>query len=213
MRSTLLTIVLAAVSTTALAPSAHAVTRRSVPPLLYQRTAVSGYLGKGLPVGEFSDERPGYGNHEEGAIDWAVELEHFAGRTASIGISFANTTYDDKTFADTLQTQVTTVSGFVRVVIPTGTGIRPYLRFGMGGVQLEFLDPLTREDSDWEFSLQAGGGLIWLPARWLGLSAQALYYNGDTDDSMVYSTPDEIVVVGFDTSYWAFSAGVSLFFP
>lgn len=213
MRSSLVTVVLAAVLTAALAGAADAVTRRPVPPLLYQRTAVSGYLGKGLALGEFGDSRPGYGNHEDGAIDWAVEIEHFAGRTASIGFSVANTTYDDETFGDSLQTQVTTLSGFVRVIVPTGTQIRPYLRFGMGGVQLEFLDPLTREDSDWEFSLQAGGGLIWIPARWIGLNAQALYYHGDTDDSVVYATPEELVVVGFDTSYWAFSAGVSLFFP
>lgn len=213
MRSIQVTLATAALLTAALAPTADAVTRRSLPPLLYQRTAVSGYLGKGLPVGEFGDERPGFGNHEAGAIDWAVEIEHFAGRTTSIGFSVANTTYDDQTFGDSLQTQVTTLSGFVRVVVPSGTQIRPYLRFGMGGVQLEFLDPLTREDSDWEFSLQAGGGLIWLPARWLGLSAQALYYHGDTDDSVIYATPDELVVAGFDTSYWTFSAGVSLFFP
>jgi hypothetical protein len=101
----------------------------------------------------------------------------------------------------------------VRIVVPTGTAIRPYLRFGMGGVQLEFLDPETREDSEYEFSLQGGAGLMWLPVRWLGLSAQALYYHGDTDDSVVFATEDEVVIVGFDTEYWAFSAGVSLFFP
>jgi hypothetical protein len=203
---------LAAVLIAMVAHSAGAVTRRTLPPLLYQRTAVSGYLGKGLPVGQFSDSREGYGNHAEGAVDWAVEIEHFAGRTASIGFSIANTEYEDKDDPD-LKTQVSTYSGFVRIVVPTGTRIRPYLRFGMGGVQVEFLDPVSREDSDYEFSLQGGGGLLWLPTRWLGLSAQALYYHGDTDDSVVFSTADEIVVVGFDTEYWAFSAGVSLFFP
>lgn len=196
-----------------MAPASHAIIRRGPVPLLWQRTAVSGYLGKGLPVGEFADGRPGYGNQKEGAIDWAVEIEHFVGHTTSIGFSYANTEYEDKTLGDSLKTKVSTASGFLRVVVPTGTRIRPYLRFGMGGVQVEFLDPTSREDSEWEFSLQAGGGLLWLPSRWLGLSAQALYYHGDTGNSVVYATSDETVVVGFDTEYWAFSAGVSLFFP
>jgi opacity protein-like surface antigen len=206
-------LICAAVLTALLASASHAVVRRTPPPLLWQRTAVSGYLGKGLPVGEFSDEREGYGNQKEGAIDWAVEIEHFLGHTASLGFSYANTEYEDKDLGDALKTKVETASGFIRVVVPTATAIRPYLRFGMGGVQVEFLDPVSREDSEWEFSLQAGGGLLWLPARWLGLSAQALYYHGSTSDSIVYATPDQTVVVGFDVSYWAFSGGVSLFFP
>ena len=206
-------LICAALLVSILAPASHAVVRRTPPPLLWQRTAVSGYLGKGLPVGEFADSRPGFGNQKEGAIDWAVEIEHFVGHTASIGFSYANTEYEDKTLGDSLKTKVETASGFIRVVIPTATAIRPYLRFGMGAVQVEFLDPTSRADSEWEFSLQAGGGLLWLPSRWLGLSAQALYYHGDTDDSVVFATPDQTVVVGFDTEYWAFSAGVSLFFP
>jgi len=212
MRSSQVTMCLAAVLIAGLAYPAYAVERRSRPPLLHQRTAVSGYYGLAYPVGEFSDSRAGYGNHESEAPDWAIEIEHFAGRTASIGFSIANATFEDKDDPE-LETQVSTYSGFVRVVVPTGGPIRPYLRFGMGGVQIEFLDPVSREDSDYEFSVQGGAGLLWLPVRWLGLNAQALYYHGDTDDSVVFSTVDEIVVVGFDTEYWAFSAGISLFFP
>jgi hypothetical protein len=196
-----------------LVPVSQAVVRRTPPPLLWQRTAVSGYLGKGLPVGEFADSRPGFGNQESGAIDWAVEIEHFVGHTTSLGFSYANAEYKDKTLGDSLKTKVETASGFIRVVVPTATAIRPYLRFGMGGVQVEFLDPTSREDSEWEFSLQAGGGLLWLPSRWLGLSAQALYYHGNTNDSVVFATSDQTVVVGFNTEYWTFSAGMSLFFP
>lgn len=212
MRTVLIVFVLAAGLVTGLADTTYALERRGPTPLLYHRTAVSGYYGYGFPVGEFADSREGYGNHESKAPDWAVEIEHFAGRTASLGFSIANTTYEDKSDS-TLETQLSTLSGFVRIVVPTATVVRPYLRFGMGGVQVEFLDPLTREDSDWSFSIQGGGGLLWLPARWLGINAQALYYYGSTDDAVVYTTPTEVVVVGFDTSYWAFSAGVSLFFP
>lgn len=203
----------AAVLVATLVPASHAVVRRGPVPLLWQRTAVSGYLGKGLPVGEFSDSREGFGNEKSGAIDWAVDIEHFVGHTTSIGFSYANTEYEDKDLGDSLKTKVSTASGFIRVVVPTATAIRPYLRFGMGGVQVEFLDATSREDSEWEFSLQAGGGLLWLPTRWMGLSAQALYYHGDTSDSVVYATADQTVVVGFNVEYWAFSAGLSLFFP
>ena len=212
MRSIMVTMCFAALMTAAVAQDAEAVTRRSTAPLLWHRTAVSGYLGYGIPVGEFADERPGYGNHKSGGLDWAAEIEHFAGHTTSIGFSFANAEFEDEDI-DSLDTQLMTLSGFVRIVIPTGSGVRPYLRFGMGGVQVEFLDPLTREDSDWEFSVQAGGGFILLPERWLGINVQALYYWGDTGDSVLFTTQDEIVIVGFDTSYWTFSAGLSLFFP
>jgi hypothetical protein len=212
MRTAQVTMCAAAGLMLTLATPAGAVVRRGPAPLLYQRTAVSAYYGYGKAMGEFADSREGFGNHEDGAEDWAVEIEHFAGHTTSIGFSIAGTEYKDKD-DPTLKTQVGTYSGFVRVVVPTATFIRPYLRFGMGGVQVEFLDPLTRVDSDWEFSIQGGGGFLWLPVRWLGLNAQALYYHGDTDDSVVFSTADEVVVVGFDTEYWVFSAGVSLFFP
>lgn len=115
----------AALLLVAMASTSHAVVRRTPPPLLWQRTAVSGYLGKGLPVGQFADDRPGYGNQKEGAIDWAVEIEHFVGHTASLGFSYANTEYEDKDLGDSLKTKVSTASGFVRIVIPTATSIRP----------------------------------------------------------------------------------------
>jgi opacity protein-like surface antigen len=191
------------------ADPASAVVRRVQPPLLYQRTAVSGFIGLGYPVGEFASDLEGDGNHESEAPDWAVEIEHFAGRTTSIGFSAANTTYQDKTFPE-LETHLSTYSGFVRVVIPTSTAIRPYLRFGMGGVQVQFQDDVTRVDSEYEFSMQAGAGLLWLPWRWVGLNAQALYYYGDTEDAYI---SENNTIVGFDAKYFAFSAGLSLFFP
>jgi opacity protein-like surface antigen len=192
------------------APDASAV-RYTSRPLLWQRTAVSGYFGGGLPVGEFSSSRGGDGNHESWPFDWAVEVEHFAGRTWSLGFSIAGTTYTDKTDAS-LETNLATYTGFVRVVVPTATPVRPYLRAGMGGVKLQFQDPDDRNKADTAFSFQAGGGLLWLPERWLGLNAQILYYQGGTYDSYV-SGFSEPTIVGFDVKYWSFSGGVSLFFP
>jgi hypothetical protein len=189
--------------------------RMTTRPLLLNRTAVSGYAGAGLPVGEFSDSREGYGNHatqdfEWPPKDWAAEIEYFAGRTWSLGFSYASSTYEDKD-DPALETALDTYSGFIRIVVPAAFPVRPYLRAGMGAVNLEFLDPDVRYKANSAFSFQVGGGLLWLPARWLGLNAQALYYHGSTDEEYLQDIPN--TVVGFDTEYWAFSAGVSLLFP
>lgn len=202
--------------TTAVAAPASAV-RVATRPLLLNRTAVSGYIGGGLPVGEFSDSREFYGNHASWPLDWAAEIEYFFGRTWSLGFSIANTTYEDKD-DPTLETDLDTYSGFLRIVIPTASAVRPYLRAGMGGVDLEFLDPDERFDAESAFSFHVGGGFLWLPARWIGLNAQALYYHGDTYESYVYGVVDEFgdpvaTIVGFDTEYWSFTGGVSFFFP
>ena len=188
-------------------------------PLLWHRTAVSSYLGKGYPIGVFaSDELPGDGNHEAYPFDWTIEIEHFAGRTWSLGFSAAYTSYTDKTYSD-LHTDLSTYSGFIRIVVPSGTAIRPYFRAGMGGQQVEFhKDNEYRFDADYAFSFQAGAGLLWLPRRWLGLNVQALYYYGATEDS--YLEPEAMEyfglttqpVVGFDTTYFVVAGGISLFF-
>ncbi|HEX5132029.1 MAG TPA: outer membrane beta-barrel protein [Candidatus Krumholzibacteria bacterium] len=210
------TALLIAAAALAVAAPAHAV-RVNQRPLLLNRTAVSGYLGAGLPVGEFSDSRDGYGNHADWPLDWAAEIEYFAGRTWSIGFGYASTTYQDKT-DPSLETSLSTYTGFVRVVVPTASAVRPYLRAGLGGVDPEFLDPNARYQVDSAFSFQVGGGLIWLPQRWIGLNAQVLYNDGSTYDSNVYGFVDSDgyavpTIVGFDVQYWSFSGGVSLFFP
>ncbi|MDH4036753.1 MAG: hypothetical protein OEX18_05160 [Candidatus Krumholzibacteria bacterium] len=223
MSFTRTTIVSLLVAATLMTTAARALAVRTITrPLLLNRTAVSGYAGAALPVGEFSDSREGYGNHTSQVFDWppdewAVEIEYFAGRTWSIGFSYAASTFQDKDDA-TLETALDTYSGFIRVVVPTAFPIRPYLRAGMGGVTLEFLDPEARYKADSAFSFQVGGGLIWLPMRWLGLNAQALYYDGSTYDSYVDGFYDSngypvATIVGFDVQYWSFTGGVSLFFP
>ncbi len=181
-------------------------------PLLWNRAAVSGYGGVGYPLGVFaSDEVPGDGNHADNwPYDYAVEVEYFAGRTWSMGFSAAWTTYLDND-DPSLETNLNTYSGFFRVVVPSGTAIRPYFRAGMGGMQVEFeRDGEFRVDAEYAFSFQAGVGLLWLPARWLGFNAQALYYYGSTEDAYI---AEDASIVGFDTQYVALSAGLSLFFP
>ncbi len=208
------TVVVSLLATDALA------VRYAARPLLWHRTAVSGYAGEGYPVGVFgSDDLPGDGNHEPFPLDWAVEIEHFVGRTWSLGFSAAYTSYLDQD-NPALESNLQTYSGFVRIVVPTGSAVRPYLRGGLGAVQIEFEEKGEyRFDADYAFSLQVGAGLLWLPARWLGLNVQALYYHGSTEDSyldpeaMEYFGLNAVPVVGFDTTYFAFSGGVSLFFP
>ncbi len=203
------TIVVAGAVVAACAGPAGALVRRVDAPLLWHRTAVSGFYGNGLPVGEFADSREGDGNHEDWAPDWTVEIEHFASRTVSIGFSMANTTYTDKTFSD-LETNLSSYSGFLRAVVPTGSAVRPYVRGGVGSVQVEFQDSTSRVDAEYAWSFQFGGGLLWLPVRWLGINAQALYYLDSTEDSYI---AENNTVVGFDCKYWVFAGGLSLFFP
>ncbi len=199
---------------------AHAV-RYAERPLLWNRTAVSGYAGAGLPVGNFASDDLDYdGNHAANwPLDWTVEVEHFVGRTWSLGFSAAYTTYEDND-DPTLETNLNTYSGFLRIVVPSGTDVRPYFRAGMGGMELEFeRDGEFRFDAEYVFSFQAGAGLLWLPQRWLGLNLQALYYYGSTEDAYFgpdaseYFNEDVPIAVGFDTTYFVFAGGVSLFFP
>ena len=217
MRSLRIFVVVAILAGMATAAAPAFAVRVATRPLLLGRTAVSGYAGGALPVGEFSDSRPGYGNHADWPLDWAAEIEYFFGRTWSLGFSIANSTWQDKD-DPLLETDLDTYSGFLRVVIPTASAVRPYLRAGMGGVDLEFLDVDERFEAESSFSFHVGGGLLWLPARWMGISAQALYYDGSTDDAYVDGFYDidgnpVYTVVGFDVQYWSFTGGLSFFFP
>ena len=190
-------------------------------PLLWNRTAVSGYAGYGLPLGNFAgDDIAGDGNHDDNwPLGWSIEVEHFVARTWSLGFSASFIDFDDQDIPE-LHTNTNTYSGFIRIVIPTGTEIRPYLRVGAGGVQVEFeQEGAYRFDSDYAFSFQGGAGLLFLPRRWLGINLQALYYWGDTEetslgwDAAEYFGDDVPPIVGFDTEYATFSVGLSLFFP
>lgn len=199
-------IFISAVAAAAPAFAVRYVTR----PLLLNRAAVSGYFGEAYPVGEFSDSRDGYGNHEAWPPGWAADIEYFAGRTWSLGFGYATTTFKDKDDPN-FETNVGSYSGFIRVVVPTAFPIRQFLRGGMGGMTVEFLDPQARYKANTAFTYQVGGGLLWLPFRWLGLNAQVLYYDGSTSDEYLKDVSN--TVVGFDTQYWTFTGGISLFFP
>ena len=93
-RITILTLSLATLVATA--GNALALTRFVDENPFFRRSALSGYAGSGVPVGEFESSRIGDGNHETGALDWGVDLEHFFGTRWSLGAFLSNTTYLDK---------------------------------------------------------------------------------------------------------------------
>ena len=68
------TLLLIIVIVMAAVPS-MALRRHSVDHPFFNRTAVSGYFGSGIPVGEFSSEKIGDGNHESGAFDVQARLD------------------------------------------------------------------------------------------------------------------------------------------
>jgi hypothetical protein len=202
---------------TALAPPtvSRAVTRYAQENPFYRRSAFSGYVGYGLPVAEFAAARPGDGNHESGAFDWSLELEHFFAPSVSIGVNMANTTYKDKSLPE-LETHLSSFAGLLRYVIVTREALHPYLRLAMGGQQVQFQNPLERYESDSAFMMQAGGGVIAMLFDYVSLNAQATFTQGFTEDAWVPDYLDDQgnpTIVGFDTKYWTFSGGLSVYFP
>jgi len=180
----------------------------------FRRSALSAYAGTGVPVGEFESSRIGDGNHETGAVDWGVDLEHFFGPRWSLGAFLSNTTYLDKD-DPLLETNLTNVGGFLRYVMVSRGGLHPYLRGGVGGQWVQFQDPEYRYKSNSSWMVQAGGGLIVMPFNSLSLNLQAMYNQGFTENTRVPDAelyPDERVVVGFDTQYWSLQVGASLYF-
>ena len=207
-------IILSLIVAAAASGEALALTRFVDDNPFFRRSAISGYAGKGVPVGEFESSRVGDGNHETGALDWGVDLEHFFGPRWSLGGFLSNTTYLDKD-DPLLETNLTNVGGFLRYVMVSHGGLHPYLRGGVGGQWVQFQDPEFRYKSNSSWMVQAGGGLIVMPFDSFSLNLQALYNHGFTSDTRVPDAEiyeDERVIVGFDTQYWSLQAGFSLYF-
>jgi hypothetical protein len=211
-RIAILTLSLATLVATA--GNALALTRFVDENPFFRRSALSGYAGSGVPVGEFESSRIGDGNHETGALDWGVDLEHFFGTRWSLGAFLSNTTYLDKD-DPLLETNLTNVGGFLRYVMVSRGGLHPYIRGGVGGQWVQFQDPEYRFKSNSSWMVQAGGGLIIMPFNSLSLNLQAMYNQGFTANTRVPDAelyPDERVVVGFDTQYWSLQVGASVYF-
>jgi hypothetical protein len=184
----------------------------------FQRTALSGFFGVGVAVGEFASEKDGDGRHESGAFDWSAELEHYFAPGLSLGGNISHTTYDDKIFGDALQTNLSIFGVFVRYVVETPGPVYPFVRFGVGSMEVEFEDEFTRDESEHSGSINVGGGALAMLGDYVSLNASAQYTFGFTDDAIL----DDLIIidgeetaqrVGFDVQYWTFAAGVSVYFP
>jgi len=187
-----------------------ALTRYVVENPFYRRTAITAYGGFGLPVGEFSDNREGDGNHRSGAFDWTFDIEHFFNQSVSLGASVSASKWEDKDFPE-LETQLNNYGGFLRWVALTKGPIHPYLRLGVGSTRVQFQNEDERLESLRSGSLQIGGGAVLVVARSLGISMQGTYNHGFTQDKYIKELDNTIV--GFDTKYWSFGAGISIFLP
>ena len=174
------------------------------------RTAVSGYLGTGVAVGEFSSDLEGDGNHESGALDWSVEIEHFFAPGFSVGLNVTHTSYDDKDFGEDLKTNISVIGGFLRYVIDAGGPVYPFVRFGFGSMEVEFEDTVERFEADNSGSIHLGGGAVVMVGDHVSLNGSALYTFGNTDEAYL---PEFDAIVGFDVEYWTFAGGVSVYFP
>jgi len=200
--------VLAVAVTLAAVPS-FAITRYVDDNPFHRRSALTGYAGSGYPVGEFESSRDGDGNHQPGALDWSVDLEHYVARKFSLGLTLNNTTYQDKD-DELLETHLSSLGGFLRYVMVTRGGLHPYLRFGVGGQRVQFQDPDARFRSNTAWQIQAGGGLIIMMLDHFAISMQAVYNQGFTENTYI---PEADAIVGFDTKFWSFQVGAGIYFP
>jgi hypothetical protein len=200
---------------------AAAIRRGRIDHPFFARTAVSGYIGGGIAVGEFSNEI--LGNHESGAFDWSAEIEHFFAPGVSLGFNITHTSYDDKEYGSVLKTNLSAFGGFLRYVVDTPGPAYPFLRFGVGSMEVEFEDKLDPEfpeivESERAVSLSVGGGGVFMVGDYVSLNASVLYTFGFTDEAVVEGIVEVdgeefIPVVGFDVQYWTFAGGVSVYFP
>ncbi len=175
----------------------------------FRRTALTGYMGVGIPVGEFESSRDGDGNHKPGSFQWAIDIEHFFSPSVSLGASINASTWEDKDAGQSLETHVNAFNGFFRYVVITKGPIYPFLRFGAGWTRVQFQDFEQRFQSNSTGTIQAGGGTTVMLSHHVAFTGQALYHHGFTENALV---PDANAIVGFDTKYWSVTAGLSLFF-
>lgn len=172
------------------------------------RTAVGGFVGVGIPVDDFGDDR--LGNHETGGLDWSLEIEHYFGPEFSLGFSYTAGCYDDEEFGDELQTKLNTFGGYFKFVFVTHTQVHPFLRLGVGSMEVEFDSDEEKVDAGRSESVNIGGGFILMLGDYASVNGQTSYVHGWTEDAYI-SEADAIV--GFNVSYWAFDVGVTVYFP
>ncbi len=204
-------VVLSALLFTALlgATDADALRRHRVDSKFFQRTAVGFDIGSGMPLGQFE----GDGAHKNGGTQWAIDAEYFFAPNVSIGGSFQRGTFDDKDLGATLQTELNSLSGFVRYTFVTDTNVHPFLRFGIGAMEVTFDGPDGTDAADYEGMIHFDGGVFVMLGDNLSLDGMVSYGYGFTEEAFVAETADEIFLVGFDVEYVTFGVGITAYLP
>jgi opacity protein-like surface antigen len=191
-----------------IAQSSEAVSRRVTDSPFMHRTAVGGLVGVGVPIGDFGDQA--YGNHKSGGLDWSVEFEHYFGPFFSLGLNFTAGVYEDEEFGGDLKTKLNTFGGYLRYVIVTPSDLYPFLKFGVGSMEVEFDSPEENVDSEHSASIVLGAGVIWMVTDNISINGQTAFTRGWTEDAYIRAAD---AIVGFDVSHWTFDAGLSIYFP
>jgi hypothetical protein len=200
-----------------LAVPSQALKRYKKPPFL-GRTVISGYYGASEPLDEFGrrstivDQHGSVtgGNHDTPGYHGMIEVEHYFSPNVSLGFVYNRGRYNDLDYADTLQTHTASYGGFFRFTAATGGSIHPFVKLGLSSMRVEFDSPEEYVRSNYSPAFDAGAGLILMLGRHLSVNGIVSYTYGWARDAYI---PAADAIVGFDVSYWAAMAGVSLYFP
>lgn len=175
---------------------------------LMNKLVLSLFAGGGIPLSDFHSRTRG--NHEAGGADVALEVEWYATREYSLGLAIWGGLYDDRTFGDALQTDITIYGGFIKYTVRTETDVYPYLKLGVGAAELEFNDRGLSFEVDTALALLAGTGVMWRVSELVSVNGQVTYNYTFTEDKDIPALfPPS--VVSFDTQYIGINVGISFF--
>ena len=109
-----------------------------------------------------------------------------------------------------MQTKLNTLGVYVRYVFVTPGVVHPYVKFGVGSMEVKFDSPVENVDSERSGSVVLGGGVIWMVTDNISVDGQTAFTHGWTENAYI---PAADAIVGFDVSHWTFTAGLSVYFP
>lgn len=186
---------------------AEALRYRSGDPLM-GKLVLSLFAGGGIPLGDFHSTN--LGNHEAGGADVALEVEWYVTGEYSLGLAVWGGIYDDRSFGDQLQTDITIYGGFIKYTVRTETDAYPYLKLGVGAAELEFDDIGASFEVDTALALMAAAGVMWRVSESVSVNGQVTYNYAFTEDKDIPALfPPS--VVSFDTQYIGINVGISFF--
>jgi hypothetical protein len=192
--------------------------KRHRKPVFLGRTAISGYYGAGEPLDEFGrrstviDQHGSTtgGNHDTPGYHALVELEHYFSPNVSLGFAYNRSRYNDIDYRYNLQTHTVSYGGFLRFAVASSRPLHPFVKLGLSSMRVEFDSSQEYVRSAYSAAFDGGAGVMLMLGRHLSVNGIVSYTYGWTRDAYI---PAADAIVGFDVSYWAAMAGVSVFFP